>query len=806
MPDSESSNPEFVAFFESLRSSDVARVGGKNASLGEMIQSLADRGVRVPGGFATTSAAYRTFLQANDLEEPIAEHLAAMESGDQTLRETGSAIRNLIDNPSAEFPGPVRQAILEAYRTLSQRYDTDAVDVAARSSATAEDLPEASFAGQQESFLNICGEDAVMKACKRCFASLFTDRAITYRREKGFDHMAVALSVGFQKMVRSDRASAGVIFTIDTDTGFPDVVLITGNWGLGETVVQGSVNPDQFTVYKPFLNDEDRVPIIGRELGSKEQKLIYSEGSDSPTELRQTTPQERRSFTLTDDEILQLARWSATIEDHYDCPMDIEWAKDGDSGELFIVQARPETVHSQRQPSSLHTYHFEESPGTPILEGLAIGEAIANGRVSSAHTVDEIESFEAGDILVTGRTDPDWVPIMKKAAAIITDAGGRTSHAAIVSRELGIPAIIGTGHATDTLEDGQPVTIDCATGNKGRVYDGLFDFREEETDLDTLPEVDTDIMVNVASPEAARRWWKLPCDGVGLARLEYVINNVIEVHPMALARFDALDDPEVRAEIEERTAAYDDREDYFVERLAEGIASIAAVHHPNPVIVRTSDFKTNEYADLIGGAQFEPKEANPMLGWRGASRYYDEGYREGFALECRALRRVREEMGFDNVVVMLPFVRTVAEADRCLEVMAEEGLERGREGLRIYMMAEVPSNIVLAEDFAERFDGFSIGSNDLTQLTLGVDRDSVDLAELFDERDPAVTGLIGDLIERAHAAGLPVGICGQGPSDYPEFAAFLVERGIDSISLNPDSIVKILNRVSEIEAADNSAD
>ncbi len=806
MPDSESSNPEFVAFFESLRSSDVARVGGKNASLGEMIQSLADRGVRVPGGFATTSAAYRTFLQANDLEEPIAEHLAAMESGDQTLRETGSAIRNLIDSPSAEFPGPVRQAILEAYRTLSQRYDTEAVDVAARSSATAEDLPEASFAGQQESFLNICGEDAVMTACKRCFASLFTDRAITYRREKGFDHMAVALSVGFQKMVRSDRASAGVIFTIDTDTGFPDVVLITGNWGLGETVVQGSVNPDEFTVYKPFLDDENHIPIIGRELGSKEQKLIYSEGGDSPTELRQTTHQERRSFTLTDDEILQLARWSATIEDHYDCPMDIEWAKDGESGELFIVQARPETVHSQRQPSSLHTYHFEESPGTPILEGLAIGEAIANGRVSSAHTVDEIESFEAGDILVTGRTDPDWVPIMKKAAAIITDAGGRTSHAAIVSRELGIPAIIGTEHATDTLEDGQPVTIDCATGSKGRVYDGLLDFREEETDLDTLPDVDTDIMVNVASPEAARRWWKLPCDGVGLARLEYVINNVIEVHPMALARFDALDDPEVRAEIEERTAAYDDREDYFVERLAEGIASIAAVHYPNPVIVRTSDFKTNEYADLIGGAQFEPAEANPMLGWRGASRYYDEGYREGFALECRALRRVREEMGFDNVVVMLPFVRTVAEADRCLEVMAEEGLERGREGLKIYMMAEVPSNIVLAEDFAERFDGFSIGSNDLTQLTLGVDRDSVDLAELFDERDPAVTGLIGDLIERAHAAGLPVGICGQGPSDYPEFAAFLVERGIDSISLNPDSIVKILNRVSEIEAADNSAD
>jgi pyruvate,water dikinase len=797
MPDSDVSNPEFVAFFESLRRDDVARVGGKNASLGEMIQSLADRGVRVPGGFATTSEAYRTFLEANELKEPIADHLAALEAGDRTLREAGSAIRGLFLDSSAEFPDALREAILAAYRTLSRRYDTEAVDVAARSSATAEDLPEASFAGQQESFLNIRGEEAVMEACRRCFASLFTDRAIMYRREKGFDHMAVALSVGFQKMVRSDRASAGVMFTIDTDTGFPHAVLINGNWGLGETVVQGSVNPDQFTVYKPFLENEERVPIIGRERGSKEQKLIYADGGDAPTSLIETTDEERRAFTLTDDEILQLARWAVTIEDHYDCPMDIEWAKDGDSGDLFIVQARPETVHSQRQPSSLHTYHFKEAPGTPILTGLAIGEAIANGRVSSAHAVDDIESFEEGDILVTGRTDPDWVPIMKKAAAIITDAGGRTSHAAIVSRELGIPAIIGTGNATEMLEDSQAVTVDCATGSTGRVYDGLLEYREEETDLDELPEVDTDIMVNVASPDAARRWWKLPCDGVGLARLEYVINNVIQVHPMALVNFESVEDPAAREKIDRLTAGYDSREEYFVRRLAEGVASIAAVHYPNPVIVRTSDFKTNEYADLVGGAPFEPAEANPMLGWRGASRYYDEGYREGFALECQALRRVREEMGFDNVVVMLPFVRTVDEADRCLQVMAEEGLERGREGLKVYMMAEVPSNVVLADTFAERFDGFSIGSNDLTQLTLGVDRDSVDLAELFDERDPAVEGLIAELIERAHAKGRPVGICGQGPSDYPEFAAFLVEHGIDSMSLNPDSIVSILRRLAD---------
>jgi pyruvate,water dikinase len=635
-----------------------------------------------------------------------------------------------------------------------------------------------------------------MDACRRCFASLFTDRAITYRREKGFDHMAVALSVGFQKMVRSDQASAGVMFSIDTDTGFPDAVLINGNWGLGETVVQGSVNPDQFTVYKPFLSNDERVPIIGRERGSKEQKLIYADEGDDPTSLVETTEAERRSFTLTDDELLQLARWAVTIEDHYECPMDIEWAKDGESGDLFIVQARPETVHSQRQPSSLHTYHFEEDPGTPILTGLAIGEAIANGRVSAAHTVEEIESFEEGDILVTRRTDPDWVPIMKKAAAIITDAGGRTSHAAIVSRELGIPAIIGTENATEVLQDDQAVTVDCATGSTGRIFDGLLEYREEETNLDDLPEVDTDIMVNVASPEAARRWWKLPCDGVGLARLEYVINNVIQVHPKALVEFDSVEDSEARQKIDELTAGYDSREEYFVRRLAEGVASIAAVHYPNPVIVRTSDFKTNEYADLVGGAQFEPAEANPMLGWRGASRYYDEGYRDGFALECRALRRVREEMGFDNVVVMLPFVRTVGEADRCLEVLAEEGLERGKDGLKIYMMAEVPSNVILADDFAERFDGFSIGSNDLTQLTLGVDRDSVDLAELFDERDPAVTGLIAELIERAHHHDIPVGICGQGPSDYPDFAAFLVEHGIDSMSLNPDSIVPVLRQLA----------
>ena len=787
---------DYIRRFDTLTNDDVEHVGGKNASLGEMIGTLKEKGVRVPEGFATTANAYRAYLEANKLTSRIREQLGRMHDGEQSLDATGTAIRAMIREGT--FPDEIATAIREAYRALSADYDVEALDVAARSSATAEDLPEASFAGQQETYLNVRGEDAVLEASKNCYASLFTDRAINYREERDFDHMQVALSVGIQKMVRADKA--GVLFTIDTETGFPDVVLVNAGWGLGETVVKGSINPDQYTAFKPFLANGKLTPIIGKKRGEKAKKMVYAEGADGPTTTVETTDAERQAFVLSDDEVLKLARWGALIEKHYERPMDIEWARDGESEALFILQARPETVQSQRAAGVLHTYQLQERTER-LVTGLSIGRSVGSGPVRVIHSADQIDQFEEGAILVTEMTDPDWGPILKQAAGVVTDHGGRTSHAAIVSRELGIPAVIGTGNATDVLRDQQDVTLSCAEGDEGYVYEGLLDVDVEEVNLDDLPETETRIMLNVASPGAALSWWQLPVNGVGLARMEYIINNVIKIHPMALVTPDRVEDAEARERIDQLTQGYDDKTEYFVDALARSIGTIAASQHPEPVIVRMSDFKTNEYADLIGGQAFEPAEENPMLGWRGASRYYSEAYQDGFALECAALKRVREEMGFTNVVVMIPFCRTPEEADKVLNVMGKNGLTRGAHGLEIYMMAEVPSNIVQAQDFAERFDGFSIGSNDLTQLVLGIDRDSEQLAPLFDEQSESVKKMIVDLIHRAHVANRPVGICGQAPSDYPEFAEFLVAACVDSISVIPDSVVDVIRHVARAERA-----
>ena len=792
-----SKDNKFVQWFNTLTSEDVNVVGGKNASLGEMIGTLKEKGVRVPDGFATTADAYRQFLQANDLNEKIKSHLQELESGKTPLNKVGKAIRRLFH--SAEFPQEITEAIKEAYQQLSHNYQREEVDVAVRSSATAEDLPEASFAGQQETFLNVTGSEELLESCRKCFASLFTDRAISYRQEQGFDHMKVALSVGVQKMVRSDLASAGVMFSIDTETGFPDVAVIDAAWGLGENVVKGSVTPDEYRVFKPLLEKEKYRPIIEKKLGNKEKKLVYAQGGSETTQNVETSAQERHNFVLSDDEILQLAHWANTIEAHYQKPMDMEWAKDGETNELFIVQARPETVQSQKEAGSLKTYSLQEK-GEKILEGLSIGDAIAAAKVCRIKSAEDIDRFEDGTILVTGMTDPDWVPIMKRAAGIVTDHGGRTCHAAIVSRELGIPAIVGTGEATQMLEDGQEITISCAEGDQGHIYQGILEFEESEENLEDIPQTQTQIMMNIASPAAAFRWWRLPCDGIGLARMEFIINNVIKIHPMALIHFDDVQDKEAKKQIKELTEGYEDKTEYFVDNLARGIAKIAAAQYPESVIVRMSDFKTNEYADLIGGSQFEPEESNPMLGFRGASRYYSDRYREGFALECQAIKRVREEIGLDNVIIMIPFCRTLEEADKVLDVLSKNGLKRGENNLQVYVMCEIPSNVELAEEFSERFDGFSIGSNDLTQLVLGVDRDSSELSDLFDERNPAIKRMIERLIKTAHQAKRKVGICGQAPSDHPDFATFLVEAGIDSISLNPDSVSQVKRKVASQEA------
>ncbi|MFO7561516.1 MAG: phosphoenolpyruvate synthase [Enhygromyxa sp.] len=783
-----------MRWFEDLGRADVDEVGGKNASLGELLRNLRDAGVRVPGGFATTAEAYRRFVAHNQLEPVLREQTQALAGGQRSLEQVGEAVRRAIRH--GEFPDEIAESIRSAYAELCRRHQVDELPVAVRSSATAEDLPEASFAGQQETYLNVRGAEDLLAACRDCYASLFTNRAINYRQERGFDHLKLALSVGVQKMVRADTAGAGVMFSLDTDSGFPDIVVISAAWGLGETVVQGMVSTDEYRVFKPRLDDPGLVPILGKVLGGKEKKLVYAAGGKRTTKLIDTPAPERRRYVLSDEEILCLARWAAAIEDHYQTPMDMEWAKDGETGELYCVQARPETVHSQQDSAALRTYEMRER-AEPLVTGAAIGQAIATGRVKILHEPSEMHRFEDGDILVTERTDPDWGPIMKRAAAIVTDHGGRTSHAAIVSRELGIPAVVGTERGTRTLEDGAEVTLSCAEGQQGRVYAGQLDFEVREIDLDSLAEPPVPLMINLANPDAALRWWRLPVRGVGLARMEFIINNAIAIHPLALTRFDRLEDDDARAQINELTAGYEDKTEYFVERLARGVATIAASVYPDPAILRMSDFKTNEYAELIGGRQFEPYEPNPMLGFRGASRYYSEHYRDGFALECRAVKRAREQIGLDNLVVMIPFVRSVAEADRVIEALAEHGLERGVDGLELYMMCEVPSNVFLAEAFAERFDGFSIGSNDLTQLILGVDRDSELLAEAFDERDEAVERAIAEVIERAQRVGCKVGICGQAPSDYPEFAQFLVEHGIDTISLNPDSVVEVILRLTE---------
>ncbi|HAD16102.1 MAG TPA: phosphoenolpyruvate synthase [Erythrobacter sp.] len=785
-----------IAWFESLNVGDVPIVGGKNASLGEMVRTLEEKGVRVPGGFATTAAAFREYVAANEIEPELRASIAALQSEKASLHETGETIRRLFLD--GEFPEAIATEIRDAYRELSRRSGQDEISVAVRSSATAEDLPQASFAGQQETFLNVRGERALLDACRRCYASLFTDRAISYRETQGFDHLEVALSIGVQRMVRSDLAGSGVMFSIDTETGFPGVAVISAAWGLGETVVQGAVDPDKYLVFKPLLDDRRYTPIIEKTLGAKETKMIYATGGSERTTTVATTQKERQAFVLSEAEILELGRWAATIEDHYGRPMDMEWAKDGETGELYMVQARPETVQSSRQTGQIKSYRLK-TKGKPIITGSAIGEAIASGQVCAIRSAADIDTFRDGAILVTGMTDPDWVPIMKKAAGIITDHGGTTSHAAIVSRELGVPAIVGTGHGTELLIDGQEITLSCAEGDRGVVYEGILEFESSQVDVSDLPETRIAMMVNIASPAAAFRWWRLPARGVGLARMEFIINNLIKIHPMALIHPDRVADPAARREIRQRTRGYDDPVDFFVETLALGIAKLAAPYHPHPVIVRLSDFKSNEYAHLLGGSVFEPEEENPMLGWRGASRYYDERYREGFALECRALKTVRERIGLENVIVMVPFCRTPEEADRVLAVMKENELERGRHGLEIYMMCEIPANVFLAEEFAQRFDGFSIGSNDLTQLVLGVDRDSGDLAPLFDERNNAVKRAIREAIVQAHAAGIKIGICGQAPSNYPEYAAFLVEEGIDSISLNPDSFVSTLRNVAQVE-------
>ena len=790
---------EFAKGFERFGRDAIAQVGGKNASLGEMTRILRSAGIDVPPGFAVTANAYWRFIDANGLRDEIRAALGEYLARKASLAATGARIRAAMLR--GDWPPEVAADICRAYGLLSAAAGAPA-DVAVRSSATAEDLPDASFAGQQESFLHVRSEPALLDACRRCYASLFTDRAISYRDAHGFDHLKVALSIGIQQMVRSDLGSAGVMFSIDTETGFPRSVLINAAWGLGENVVQGSVDPDEYVVFKPLLADRDLSPIIEKKCGEKARKLVYADaaGREAATTRNVPTSQaERARLVLNDAEILTLSRWACVIERHYGMPMDIEWARDGESGKLYIVQARPETVRSRQRVNLMRRYQVQKK-GPALATGIAIGNAAVAGRVCLIRDAADIGRFVDGSVLVTSTTDPDWVPVMKRAAALVTDHGGRTSHAAIVSRELGLPAIVGAGNATLVLHDEQQVTVSCAEGDQGRVYDGAAEIEVDELDVDSIPATRTEVMLNLANPAAALRWWQLPAAGVGLARMEFVISNQVQVHPLALLGFDTLKDDGARRRIADLTRGYADKREYFVDQLARGLARIAAAQHPRPVILRTSDFKTNEYANLVGGAEFEPAEENPMLGLRGASRYYSEPYRAAFALECQALKRLRETLGFRNVIVMIPFCRTLQEADRVLEVMRANGLVRGQDGLQVFVMCEIPSNVILAREFARRFDGFSIGSNDLTQLTLGVDRDSERLAKLFDERDPAVKWMISHVIAEAHAVGAKVGLCGQAPSNDPSFAAFLVDCGIDSISVSPDSFVAVKHAVAEAEA------
>ncbi len=791
----------FIRWFADITLADLPEVGGKNASLGEMYGHLTQHGIRIPNGFALTAGAYRRFLNLGGLEQRIRSRLRGLDTRDvQALQRAGQEIRNaILETP---FPAHIEEAILEAHDQL-QRPLSSELRVAVRSSATTEDLPEASFAGQQETFLNVPGGTALIDACRRCFASLFLDRAISYRVDHGFDPCGVALSVGIQHMVRSDLATSGVAFTLDTETGFRDVVLINAAYGLGENVVQGSITPDECLVFKPTLKTGFR-PVLRKRIGSKEYKLVYDSTSDHRVKNVAVPPKERQRFCLSEAEILQLARWACRIEEHYSAlkgspvPMDIEWAKDGLTGDLFILQARPETVQARRAPDQIEIHRLLRR-GTPLVVGRSIGDRIATGKVRVIPSVSAMQDFQQGEILVTDKTDPDWEPIMKRAAAIVTNRGGRTCHAAIVSRELGVPAIVGTETGTRVLKTGQSVTVCCAEGDSGFVYDGILPFEVTRTHLSTVARPRTRILINAGNPEEALALSFLPCDGIGLAREEFIISNSIRIHPLALVHFDALPPGPVRDQIASLTEGYEDKSEFFVDRLAEGIAMLAAAFHPREVILRLSDFKTNEYANLIGGRDFEPFEENPMLGFRGASRYAHPRYRAGFALECQAVRRVRDDMGLTHLKVMIPFCRTLTEARQVQEEMARHGLIRGENGLEIYVMCEIPSNVILAEEFADLFDGFSIGSNDLTQLILGVDRDSEIVAPIFDERNAAVKRMIAQVIAVCRRRHRKIGICGQAPSDYPEFARFLVEQGIDSISLNPDTVLKTLPLILETE-------
>ncbi len=788
---------EYVVSLDKLGVHDVEHVGGKNASLGEMISNLAGAGVSVPGGFATTAQAYRDFLELSGLNAQIHAALDALDVDDvNALAKTGSQIRQWIMD--AEFPEKLNEEIRTAFAELSA--GNPDVAVAVRSSATAEDLPDASFAGQQETFLNIRGVENVIRAAKEVFASLFNDRAISYRVHQGFDHKLVALSAGVQRMVRSETGTAGVMFTLDTESGFRDVVFITGAYGLGETVVQGAVNPDEFYVHKHTL-EAGRPAILRRNLGSKAIKMIYGDEAKAGRSVKtvDVDKADRARFCLTDAEVSELAKQAMIIEKHYKCPMDIEWAKDGDDGKLYIVQARPETVKSRTSANVMERYLLKET-GTVLVEGRAIGQRIGAGKVRIIKDVSEMDKVQPGDVLVADMTDPNWEPVMKRASAIVTNRGGRTCHAAIIARELGIPAVVGCGNATQLLKDGQGVTVSCAEGDTGFIFEGELGFDIKQNSIDAMPDLPFKIMMNVGNPDRAFDFAQLPNAGVGLARLEFIINRMIGVHPKALLNYDGLP-LDIKESVDKRIAGYNDPVGFYVEKLVEGISTLAAAFYPKKVIVRLSDFKSNEYANLIGGKLYEPEEENPMLGFRGASRYISEAFRDCFELECRALKRVRNEMGLTNVEIMVPFVRTLGEASQVVDLLAENGLSRGENGLRVIMMCELPSNAILAEEFLEFFDGFSIGSNDLTQLTLGLDRDSGIIAHLFDERNPAVKKLLANAIQACNKAGKYIGICGQGPSDHPDLAKWLMEQGIESVSLNPDSVLETWFFLAEGQAS-----
>ena len=794
----------FILWFDQIGIEDTPFVGGKNSSLGEMYTNLTRKGVSIPNGFAVTAKAYFYLLEKAGIREEIKTILSDLDTRSiENLQERGKKIRELI--LGSEIPEDLRNQIQEAYRNLCGAYNPERsdIDVAVRSSATAEDLPDASFAGQQETYLNIRGNKQLLEACKKCFASLFTDRAISYRTDKGFDHFKIGLSIGVQKMVRSDLACSGVIFTIDTETGFKDVVIINSSYGLGEFVVKGAVNPDEVIIFKPTLHQGYK-PIVGKKLGSKDIKLVYSKAAKKSTQKIKVAVADRKKFVISDDEALTLARWACAVEEHYSQkaghhkPMDLEWAKDGITGNLFIVQARPETVHALKDMTKLVKYVLKEQ-GKLILKGEAVGAKIGSGVVRIIEDAANISQFKEREVLVTDLTDPDWEPIMKIASAIVTNRGGRTCHAAIVSRELGIPCIVGTEEATKLLKDKQQVTVDCSTGSKGLIYEGLLKYEVEEHDLGAMLRPKTKIMMNVANPDQAFMESFIPNDGVGLAREEFIINSEIKVHPLALIEFDKVKDKKVKAKINELTNGYTNKEEFFINRLARGIGRIAAAFYPKPVIVRTSDFKSNEYANLIGGHFFEPKEDNPMIGWRGASRYYSEEYKQAFALECRALLKARNEFGLTNIKVMIPFCRTLDEARKVIQVMKDNGLVQGEKGLEIYAMCEIPSNVLLAEEFLDIFDGFSIGSNDLTQLTLGLDRDSELIQSIYDERNEAVKKLLKQVIDVANKKGKYIGICGQSVSDFLEMAEFVVQAGIHSMSLNPDSVIKTTYDIVALE-------